>query len=463
MQDIRCGQSTSRRFLMGMMMATALGMVMISSSPVMAADKMATAVSGKLAFPGALGWAAQTVGGRGGEIVRVTTLAADGPGSLLEALRRKGPRTIVFEVGGVIDLGNKTIKLIEPFVTIAGQTAPSPGITLIKGGMDVATHDVIIQHIRIRVGEAGQPKKSGNDHDGISTVAAYNVIIDHCSLTWATDENLSASGPRFKGNTPEEWRNNTSHKITFSNNIIAQGLRYSTHAKIEHSKGSLIHDNVTDILIYGNLYAHNVERNPFFKGGVHGAIVNNLIYNSGQRAIHYNLMAEEWGNMPYQVGKMSAVGNVFRAGPDTPEHMSFLMIGGYGDLEYYGKDNIAVDQAGGPIRQIGRYTTAPVKLIELKQPDIWPHGLTALPAVEVQHYVLSQAGARPWDRDKDDVQLISDVAEGRGNIIDSENDLHGYPTPAPTSKAFNPDDWNLEDMTPKRPDMLDSATKAKGT
>jgi hypothetical protein len=465
MQDNRCRLSATHHLLMGMMMATAMGLVMVRASP--AAEKPAAPVvvasSGNVAFPGALGWAADTIGGRGGEIVRVTTLATEGPGSLLEALSRKGPRMIVFEVGGVIDLGNKTVKLTEPFVTIAGQTAPSPGITLIKGGLDIATHDVIIQHIRIRVGEAGQPKKSGNDHDGISTVAAYNVIVDHCSLTWATDENLSASGPRFKGNTPEEWRRNTSHRITFSNNIISQGLRYSTHAKIEHSKGSLIHDNVTDILIYGNLYAHNVERNPFFKGGVHGAIVNNLIYNSGQRAIHYNLMAEEWGNMPYQVGKMSAVGNVFRAGPDTPEHMSFLMIGGYGDLEYYAKDNIAVDQAGEPIRQIGRYTTAPAKVIELKKPDIWPQGLTALPATDVQRYVLSQAGARPWDRDKDDVQLISDVAEGRGNIIDSENDLHGYPTPTPTSKPFNPDDWNLENMTPKRSEILDSATKAKGT
>lgn len=467
MNIVKTRRPAARSLPARLMLATALALVALPFSTVMAAQpatQVAATATGKLAFPGALGWAADTAGGRGGKIIKVTTLAADGPGSLLEALNHKGPRTIVFEVGGVIDLGNKTVKLTEPFVTIAGQTAPSPGITLIKGGMDIAAHDVIIQHIRIRVGEAGQPKRSGNDHDSISTIGgAYNVIVDHCSLTWATDENLSASGPRFKGNTPEEWRRNTSHRITFSNNIIANGLRYSTHGKIEHSKGSLIHDNVTDILIYGNLYAHNVERNPFFKGGVHGAIVNNLIYNSGQRAIHYNLMAEEWGNMPYQVGKMTAVGNVFRAGPDTPPHMAFLMIGGYGDLEYYGKDNIAVDQTGNPIQQIGRYTTAPAKVIELKRAEIWPEGLTAMPATAVQQHVLSQVGARPWDRDKEDVQLISDVAEGRGNIIDSENDLHGYPQQVPSAKSFNPDDWNLDDMTPKRPDVLDSATKAKGT
>src|SRR6185295_19618601 len=87
------------------------------------------------AFPGAQGWAATTPGGRGGRILKVTTLAAKGPGSFLEALNVKGPRIIVFEVGGVIDLGSVTgprhnsVAIKEPFLTIAGQTAPSPGIT----------------------------------------------------------------------------------------------------------------------------------------------------------------------------------------------------------------------------------------------------------------------------------------------------------------------------------------------
>ncbi|MGQ2936789.1 MAG: pectate lyase, partial [Sphingopyxis sp.] len=86
--------------------------------------------------------------------------------------------------------------------------------------------------------------------------------------------------------------------------------------------------------------------------------MNNLIYNPGPRAIHYNLAPEEWLNHPYEVGKMTAIGNVLRAGPSTPtEHLAFLMIGGAGDLEYYGRDNIAVDQVGDPIRMFGRYTT----------------------------------------------------------------------------------------------------------
>lgn len=423
------------------------------------------AQSGPLAFPGALGWASATPGGRGGEIIRVTNLNSEGPGSLRAAIEAEGPRIVVFEVGGVIDLEMKTLRLRNPYITIAGQTAPSPGITLIRGGMDVGGHDVIIQHIRIRPGSADQGWMSGWDEDGIATVSAYNVIIDHCSLTWATDENLSASGPRFTGSTPDEWRRGTSHNITFSNNIIAESLAYSTHSKGEHSKGSLIHDNVTGLLIIGNLYAHNYERSPLFKGGVHGVIVNNLIYNPGPRAIHYNLAPEEWGTVPFEVGKMSVVGNVLRAGPSTPtDHLAFMMIGGAGDVEYYGLDNIAVDQVGEPIRMFGRYTTSPARIIEVPRPPVWWEGLTPIPAVDVQRSVLSTAGARPWDRDMRDVLLIAEVAEGRGEIIDHERQVGGYPAVGePTRKAFNPDDWNLHDMTPKRDDVLDRPANRRGT
>ncbi|MEH6697565.1 MAG: pectate lyase [Brevundimonas sp.] len=425
----------------------------------------ALAQSGPLAFPGALGWASATPGGRGGEIIRVTNLNSEGPGSLRAAIEADGPRIVVFEVGGVIDLEMKTLRLRNPFITIAGQTAPSPGITLIRGGMDITAHDVIVQHIRIRPGSADQGWMSGWDEDGISTVGAYNVIIDHCSLTWATDENLSASGPRFTGSTPEEWRAGTSHNITFSNNIVGESLAYSSHSKGEHSKGSLIHDNVTGLLIIGNLYAHNYERSPLFKGGVHGVIVNNLIYNPGPRAIHYNLAPEEWGDVPFEVGKMSVVGNVLRAGPSTPtDHLAFMMIGGAGDVEYYGLDNIAVDQVGEPMRMFGRYTTSPARIIEVSRPPVWWEGLTPIPAVDVQRSVLSTAGARPWDRDMRDVLLIAEVAEGRGEIIDHEREVGGYPAVGePTRKAFNPDDWNLHDMTPKRDDVLDRPARRRGT
>lgn len=417
-----------------------------------------------LAFPGALGWAAATPGGRGGQILRVTNLNSEGPGSFRAALETPGPRIIVFEVGGVIDLNRRTLVVREPFVTIAGQTAPSPGITFIRGGMDISTHDVVVQHVRIRPGSAGQPLMSGWEEDSISTQnGAYNVIVDHCTLTWGTDENLSASGPRFTGATPEEWRAGASRRITFSNNIIAEGLAVSTHRKIEHSKGSLIHDNTTDILIVYNLYAHNVERSPMFKGGVRGVIANNLIYNPGQRAIHYNLMAEEWGNRPYQTGQMSVVGNVLRAGPSTPDQLAFFMLGGYGDVEYFGRDNIAVDRIGRPLPMFGRYTTSPARIVQVRRPPLWPEGFTAMPAADVQQYVLHNAGARPWDRDGHDVRLIADVAEGRGEIINSETQVGGYPVQAMTRRPFTEADWNLFDMTPMRPDVLDAGAQARGT
>lgn len=441
-------------------------LVLPLAAPASAQAPVAAPVEATLpAFPGALGWASQTVGGRGGQIIRVTNLNSDGPGSLRAAIEADGPRIVVFEVGGVIDLDRRTLRITNPYITIAGQTAPSPGITLIRGGMDVGGHDVIIQHIRIRPGSAGQEWMSGWDEDSISTQAAYNVIVDHCSLEWGTDENLSASGPRFTGNTPEEWRRGTSHNITFSNNMIAESLAYSTHSKGEHSKGSLIHDNVTGLLIVNNLYAHNYERSPLFKGGVHGVIVNNLIYNPGPRAIHYNLAPEEWLNHPYEVGKMTAIGNVLRAGPSTPtDRLAFLMIGGAGDLEYYGRDNIAVDQVGEPIRMFGRYTTAPARIIETRRPPVWWEGLEPIRAEQVQVSVLSQAGARPWDRDQRDVLLVAEVAEGRGEIIDHEREVGGYPPIAEaTRKPFNPDDWDLRFMTPVRDEVLDRPARRRGT
>jgi hypothetical protein len=417
-----------------------------------------------LAFPSAVGWAAATPGGRGGRIVKVTTLANDGAGSLRAALAMAEPRVIVFEVGGVIDLARQTLKITEPNVTIAGQTAPSPGVTLIEGGIDVLTHDVVLQHLRVRTGEAGQPKGGGWGEDAFSSQGgASDVIVDHCTFMWATDENLSASGPRFTGKGPDDWRRGTSHRITFSHNIIAEGLANSTHAKFEHSKGSLIHDNVTDILIYGNLYAHDVERSPLFKGGVHGTIVNNFIYDPGTRAVHYNLQPLEWGDVPYENGRMTAVGNVLRAGPSTHADLAFLMIGGAGDLDYHGRDNVAVDRLGLPLPMFGRYTTSAARIIEHAEPLDWPAGLAALPAVEVERWVLANVGARPWDRDAHDTRLLADVTEGRGKIIDSEAEVGGYPQVPPTRRAFDPELWDLATMVPKSPAALDNSAKAPGT
>jgi pectate lyase len=399
----------------------------------------------QVAFPGAVGAAAGTPGGRGGEIVRVTTLSPTGPGSFVEAVSRRGPRIVVFEVGGIIDLAESTVKITEPFLTIAGQTAPAPGITFIRGGIDILAHDVVVRHIRVRPGDGGRARLSGNDYDAISTIGARDVIVDHCSLTWATDENLSASGPRFTGDTPEEWRKGTSHRITFSNNIIAEGLADSVHVKGEHSKGSLIHDNVSDILIIGNLYAHDKERSPLFKGGARGAIVNNLIYDPGQRAIHYNLIAEEWGERAYQAGEMAIIGNVLRGGQSTEAGLPLVTIGGSGDVALYERDNLAVDRWGQPLPMRGLYTTAPIRILKLAAPSL--PGVMPLPAREVQDVVVKNAGAFP--RDAIDARIVADTIEGRGYIIDSQAEWGGYPKDAPTRRPFDAAKWNLDDMTPR--------------
>lgn len=420
--------------------------MLVASVPVMA---QAPAAGPQLAFPGAVGPAAKTPGGRGGRIIRVTTLNADGPGSFKAALDAKGPRIIVFEVGGVIDMGLKSWTITEPFVTIAGQTAPSPGITLIKGGLDVKAHDVVMRHIRVRTGADGQARRSGWEADSFSTIGAYNVIVDHCTFSWAVDENMSASGPRFTGKTVEDWRRGTSHDITFQYNAAYEGLADSSHPKGEHSKGSLIHDNATGITIWRNLYAHNVERNALFKGGAQGVFVNNLIYDPQRRALHYNLMALEWEGHPYVTGELSAVGNVYRGGPSTDGRVPFLMLGGDGDLRYHARDNVAVDKYGEPLPMFGRYGDTKAKLIEVTKPVVWVPGLPVLASKDVETHVLANAGARPWDRDADDIRVFFFVAEGRGGVIDDEKDVSAYPAFKPTRAPFVEADWNLDTMEPK--------------
>ncbi len=390
-----------------------------------------------------------TEGGAGGRIIRVTTLAADGPGSLRAAIRAKGPRIVVFEVAGVIDLGRSGIDINNPFLTIAGQTAPAPGITIIKGGIDIKTHDVKIQHIRVLTGADGQAKRSGWEADALSTVRAARVVIENCTFLWGIDENMSASGPRFTGETVEEWRAGTSHDIVFRLNLAAEGLADSSHPKGEHSKGSLVHDNATGIVFDRNIWAHNVERSPLVKGGAQVLMVNNLIYNPQRRAVHYNLMDLEWAGHAPVTGEITAVGNVMRGGNDTDPGLPFLMLGGVGDLAFYGRDNLAVDRLGNPLPMFGRYGNTAARLITAKAPLASLDGFAILPAADVETTVLATAGARPWDRGSEELRVLFFIAEGRGEVIDDESEVGGYPVIEPTAAPFAEDEWDLLTMTPK--------------
>ena len=223
-----------RRLFRVVALASVLGLVLgCSCEELRVVDERARSSSAE--------WGDNTDGGRGGSILRVTSLAARGEGSLRAAVEAGGRRIVVFEVGGIIDLAGGRITVREPFLTIAGQTAPSPGITLIRGGLRVETHDVVVQHLRVRPGEAGHEKESGWEVDGITTSGpdAHDIVIDHCSISWATDENLTASGPRFQGSNPGEWRRGTSRRITFSHNIVAEGLWPTTTSMVARSNKEL--------------------------------------------------------------------------------------------------------------------------------------------------------------------------------------------------------------------------------
>ncbi|AKM08589.1 Pectate lyase [Pelagerythrobacter marensis] len=409
----------------------------------------AGAVSLLIAVPGHAAPADPTEGGKGGRIIKVTSLAKDGPGSLAEALAASGPRIIVFEVGGAIDLDRSSLQISEPYVTIAGQTAPSPGITLLRGGIDVKTHDVKITHLRVLTGAAGQAKRSGWEADAFSTAGAANVLVENNTFMWAIDENMSASGPRFTGESVEDWRKGTSHNITFRLNLAAEGLADSSHPKGEHSKGSLVHDNATGIVFDRNIWAHNVERAPLVKGGAQVALINNLIYNPQLRAVHYNLMDLEWAGQPHVTGEITAVGNIMRGGNDTDEGLPFLMLGGVGDLAYYGKDNIVVDRHGNALPEFGRYGHTRAQLIRSDTPLADLSGFDILPSADVETTLLATAGARPWDRGEEEIRVLFYIAEGRGEIIDSEDEVGGYPELPETAAPFREADWDLGTMTPR--------------
>lgn len=359
------------------------------------------------------GWASLTKGGTGGDTIVVTNLNQRGKGSLFSALKLSNKkRIIVFKVAGNIDLKGELLTITNPYVTVLGQSAPSPGITLINGGIGIVTHDVIIQHIRVHTGSQVNKRSL----DALSTARnAYNVIIDHCSLLWAIDENLTASGPRFNGQNPEEWRENTSHNITFSNNIIAEGLSHSIHEKGEHSMGTLIHDNVNDILIMRNLYVSNNDRNALFKGGSRTIFLNNYIYNPGIRAAWYAFSDREWNGHVKETGFLSFIGNVLRLGEDSNVDLSFLYVKN-GPLKLYMNDNVAYDKNGNKTDKIYRGS----KDFILNKKEYWHKDLKVLKSSDLEDYIYANVGARPYDRDYNDSRIINEVKNRNSRIINSE-------------------------------------------
>lgn len=401
------------------------------------------AVALAIDLEGVSGFGMDTPGGLGGEVLKVTSLEAKGKGSLRWALEQEGRRVVVFEVGGVIDLEGENLVVHQPYLTLAGETAPEPGITLIRGGLSIRTHDVRVSHLRVRPGDDDQPARSGWDTDAISASGpkARDIHIDHCSVSWAVDENMSSSGSRTQG--PDF----TSGRVTFSNSIIAEALDYATHRKGKHSKGLLVHDYVQQVAVIGNLFAHNDRRNPYFKAHATGVVVNNLMYNLGNAAVQLGYIADEWKGSDMEPGnpRVAVVGNELRYGRDSYSDLPLVAYQG----DAFVKGNRIVNLEGEAMPQI----QGDIQLLD--EAPVWPQGLTPMSLEEVAGSVLKNAGARPWERDAIDRRIVQSVIEESGRIIDSQKQVGGYPVYAATRRALdvpkNPEEiaaW-LESFVPE--------------
>ena len=386
----------------------------------------------------------ETPGGSGGAVLKVSNLNPAGPGSLAAAVAESGPRIVVFEVAGVIDLGQTNLVVNQPFLTVAGETAPDPGITLIKGGVRIVSHDVIIRHLHIRPGDAGLAKRVGWDTDGIAVTGkdACNVLIEHNSISWATDELVSASGPRDKG--PEA----TSKHITFRYNILAEALDYATHIKGKHSKGALVHDFSQHIAFIGNLFAHSARRNPYFKAHTTGVVLNNIIYNADANAVKLGFIDNEWSHTAFtpKNPQVAVVGNVLRYGRDS--YSDLALVSYHGDA--YLHDNLTFNLDDKPM-----YDTSGV-IMRLTAAPVWPQGIKVMAAKDLEQKLLPVIGARYWQRDAIDKRIVQSYFNRDGRIIDSQQQVGGYPQITPVHRPLNVPAENINDW-------LDSFIPLKNT
>ena len=239
---------------------------------------------GLSAFPGAAGFGSDTPGGRGGEVLFVTNLNDSGPGSLRAACESGGPRIVIFRVGGTIEL-TSDISITRPFLTIAGQTAPGDGICLKntrsnkRAALIISTHDVVVRYLRVRPGASDRPSCCLR---GIALVnGAHDVVVDHCSLSWAVDELFTVWGG--------------VHDVSLQWCFLTEALNRSNHEEGPHSCGALLGNRMSqNFTLHHNLFAHNSQRNPRIKCGGVVDVVNNVVYNFGSTA------GSSWGRHTFR-------------------------------------------------------------------------------------------------------------------------------------------------------------------
>jgi hypothetical protein len=318
-----------------------------------------------------------------------------------------GKKLIVFEVGGVINFTGGSLN-VGSQTTIAGQTAPSPGITLTRVNLSASGSDIVVSHINVMLGD-----EVSGDTD-TANINGSNVVFDHVATSWSIDEGLSMSGP---------------NNVTLYKCIISEGLQYAGHPDGEHSKGSLINSSPKNLSLIGNLYAHNAVRGPRVDGG-QVLIANQVNYNW---ATGWDEPSPHWFNWVvhlYQGVRCTFVGNVALQGPES---IGKIYLEGHINSKNYAymNDNIILDKVGNPLQVYD-----PNDITVLSTPPLWPDGLVVLPAHESLYEALRTVGPRPGDRNFHNARVVRTVANGNGEIIDSQDEVGGYPAYTETRRPL---------------------------
>ncbi len=285
----------------------------IVTEPVVSPTVPKCSLSKLISFPGALGFGRYTVGGRGGRVIKVTNLNNSGPGSLRAALEDStGRRFVVFDVEGRIRLTSE-IRIRNPYITVAGQTAPGSGVVISGARIHVGASEVILRGLKTRAGDEATgdiPRNRDNISIGGNTgTAVRNIVVDHNSCTWGIDESLSLWG--------------TAYDVTISNNLIAQSLNDSIHidegktTAAPHSMGMIVghasgDPNSKNITIARNLFTSNKYRNAMIKQTEEIEFVNNYVMNYGAGHQGLNLGGGT------EILSATIIGNYYQDGLDTP-------------------------------------------------------------------------------------------------------------------------------------------------
>lgn len=415
---------------------------------------MAPGASAANAFPDAAGFGTETYGGmptdeESTRVLRVTSLGPRGRGSLKAALDTEGRRLIVFEVGGVIDLGGPDgvgrLRVRHPNVTIAGETAPDPGITIIRGDLVIDTHDVVVRHLRVRPGDAGvrPTRKAEWDQEGpvwepggIATGSdSYNVVIDHCSVTWGVRENIR-TGADPNANP------DSSHDCTVSNTICAEALHEASHSEGPHSRGMMVMDGNRNISHIGNILSCNVDANPKVIAA-ELVFVNNLVQNFGMGHAMGAQQTGRDGQDEVMKSKITAMGNMVKPGSGAEHENVFLRhVKTRRGRPRKEKPTVASLKRNRLVKSgEGKLDLLPfggggVQKHRGDEPILWPEGLEWVHPKDLEDHLLTNCGARPWSRDAIDFRIVQQALRNAGAFIDSQDAVGGYPEHEPTRREL---------------------------